>query len=105
MADVSRETPVIEPEPEVAARIFGDRIELARAFTSALSAHGEERGLIGPLELSRLWTRHILNSAVAAGELETLGEADYRRETERVLLKAASSGHAIILGRAGPLVS
>lgn len=36
--------------------------------------------------------------------LETLGEADYRRETERVLLKAASSGHAIILGRAGALV-
>ena len=66
MADVSRETPVIEPEPEVAAQIFGDRVELARAFTAALGAHGEERGLIGPLELPRLWTRHILNSAVAA---------------------------------------
>ena len=46
--------------------IFGDRIELARSFTAALGAFGEERGLIGPLEPARLWTRHILNSAVAA---------------------------------------
>lgn len=56
----------IEPEPAAAAEIFGERIELARAFTAALGAHGEERGLIGPLEPPRLWTRHILNSAVAA---------------------------------------
>lgn len=39
---------------------------MARAFTAALAEHGEERGLIGPLEPPRLWTRHILNSAVAA---------------------------------------
>lgn len=56
----------IEPEPLVAAEIFGDRIEQARAFTAALAAQGEERGLIGPLEPPRLWTRHILNSAIAA---------------------------------------
>lgn len=56
----------LENEPEVAAEIFGDRIDAARAFTAALAAHGEERGLIGPLELPRLWTRHILNSAVVA---------------------------------------
>jgi len=56
----------VEPEPAVAAEIFGDRLELARRFTRALAEHGEERGLIGPLELPRLWTRHILNSAVAA---------------------------------------
>lgn len=56
----------IEPEPAAAAEIFGERIELARAFTAALGAYGEERGLIGPLEPPRLWTRHILNSAVAA---------------------------------------
>ncbi|GAA1857544.1 16S rRNA (guanine(527)-N(7))-methyltransferase RsmG [Microbacterium koreense] len=57
---------MIEPEPTVAAEIFGGRIDLARRFTAALGAHGEERGLIGPLEPARLWTRHILNSAVAA---------------------------------------
>ncbi len=66
MADVSRETPLIEAEPAAAAEIFGERLELARAFTAALAAHGEERGLIGPLEPPRLWTRHVLNSAVAA---------------------------------------
>jgi 16S rRNA (guanine527-N7)-methyltransferase len=56
----------LETEPAVAAQIFGDRIDAARAYTAALAEHGEERGLIGPLELPRLWTRHILNSAVAA---------------------------------------
>lgn len=56
----------LEVEPEVAERLFGNRIELARSFTAALAEHGEERGLIGPLELPRLWTRHILNSAIAA---------------------------------------
>lgn len=55
-----------EPEPDVAAEIFGDRIDVARRFAAALGEHGEERGLIGPLEPPRLWTRHILNSAVAA---------------------------------------
>ncbi|MGZ0712206.1 16S rRNA (guanine(527)-N(7))-methyltransferase RsmG (plasmid) [Coraliomargarita sp. W4R53] len=56
----------IEQEPEVATQIFGGRIDLARQFTAALGAFGEERGLIGPLEPPRLWTRHILNSAVIA---------------------------------------
>lgn len=56
----------LEQEPSSAAVLFGDRIDVARAFTAALSREGEERGLIGPLELPRLWTRHILNSAIAA---------------------------------------
>lgn len=56
----------LETEPASAAVIFGERIELARSFTKALAEHGEERGLIGPLEPPRLWSRHILNSAVAA---------------------------------------
>lgn len=57
---------VLEAEPAVAAELFGDRIEVARSFTAALAQHGEERGLIGPLELPRLWTRHILNSVISA---------------------------------------
>ncbi|MFJ6678000.1 16S rRNA (guanine(527)-N(7))-methyltransferase RsmG [Microbacterium sp. NPDC091382] len=64
MADVSRETP--EQEPDAATSVFGDRVHLARRFTDALIAQGEERGLIGPLEPPRIWTRHILNSGVAA---------------------------------------
>jgi len=46
--------------------LFGDAIDKARLFTAALAAQGEERGLIGPLELPRLWTRHILNSVIVA---------------------------------------
>ncbi|MCM3500988.1 16S rRNA (guanine(527)-N(7))-methyltransferase RsmG [Microbacterium sp. P26] len=56
----------LETEPDAAATLFGDRIDLARRFAENLAVHGEERGLIGPLEVPRLWTRHILNSAIAA---------------------------------------
>lgn len=56
----------VEVEPAVAAELFGGRIDLARQFTAALAEHGEERGLIGPLELPRLWTRHVLNSVIAS---------------------------------------
>ncbi|KQQ93197.1 16S rRNA (guanine(527)-N(7))-methyltransferase RsmG [Leifsonia sp. Leaf325] len=56
----------IEVEPAVAEEIFGDRIDVARAFTANLARLGEELGLIGPLELPRLWTRHVLNSAIMA---------------------------------------
>lgn len=74
MSDVSRETSgEVEPEPASAAVVFGDRLDLARRFTAALAAHGEERGLIGPLEPPRLWNRHILNSAIAAPLFPTGG--------------------------------
>ena len=56
----------LEPEPPAAAQLFGDRVELARSYTAELAARGEELGLIGPLELPRLWTRHVLNSALLA---------------------------------------
>ncbi|WP_308798049.1 16S rRNA (guanine(527)-N(7))-methyltransferase RsmG [Agromyces silvae] len=56
----------LEPEPEAAATLFGEHLAKGRAFTEALARHGEELGLIGPLELPRLWTRHVLNSALVA---------------------------------------
>lgn len=56
----------IESEPAEASVVFGPHIDRARRFALALGRHGEERGLIGPLEPPRLWSRHILNSAVAA---------------------------------------
>ncbi|MBT1682681.1 16S rRNA (guanine(527)-N(7))-methyltransferase RsmG [Curtobacterium flaccumfaciens] len=65
--------PVLEAEPAAAAALFGDRIEVARSFTNELARRGEELGLIGPLELPRLWTRHILNSALLAPLLEARG--------------------------------
>jgi 16S rRNA (guanine527-N7)-methyltransferase len=58
--------PIVEPEPSSATALFGDRIELARAYAADLARLGEELGLIGPLELPRLWTRHILNSVLLA---------------------------------------
>lgn len=57
---------MLESEPLYAAELFGDRIEQARAFTADLAQHGEERGLIGPLELERLWSRHVVNSVLLA---------------------------------------
>ena len=56
----------LEPEPAAAAELFGPHLEKGRRFTEALARHGEELGLIGPLELPRLWTRHVLNSALVA---------------------------------------
>ena len=56
----------VEPEPDVARRLFGDRIDQARQYAADLVEFGDVLGLIGPLELSRLWSRHLLNSAVVA---------------------------------------
>ena len=56
----------LEREPDAAAAVFGDHLDVARAFVAALADEGERRGLIGPLELPRLWSRHILNSAIIA---------------------------------------
>jgi 16S rRNA (guanine527-N7)-methyltransferase len=57
---------VVETEPAVTAEVFGSQLELARQYTADLARRGEELGLIGPLELPRLWTRHILNCALIA---------------------------------------
>ncbi|NYF09302.1 16S rRNA (guanine527-N7)-methyltransferase [Leifsonia sp. AK011] len=56
----------LELEPDYAAGLFGDRIDVARQFTADLARRGEELGLIGPLELPRLWSRHIVNSVLPA---------------------------------------
>lgn len=56
----------IEAEPAAAAVLAGDQIDVLRAFAADLGARGEELGLIGPLELPRLWTRHLVNSALLA---------------------------------------
>ena len=56
----------METEPAEAEQVFGPQIELARRYTADLARRGEELGLIGPLELPRLWTRHILNCVLIA---------------------------------------
>lgn len=54
----------IEQEPAAAAVIFGDGIELARAYTHRLAQDSETFGLLGPRELPRIWSRHVINSAL-----------------------------------------
>lgn len=53
-----------EPEPAAAAEMFGDRIEIARKYVDWLLGDGVVRGLIGPREGPRIWSRHVLNCAV-----------------------------------------
>jgi 16S rRNA (guanine527-N7)-methyltransferase len=51
------------PPSGLAAAFFRERSPLAVAFASHLSTSAVARGLIGPRELPRLWSRHILNCA------------------------------------------
>ncbi|WP_138316695.1 16S rRNA (guanine(527)-N(7))-methyltransferase RsmG [Rhodoluna limnophila] len=62
------ETPDFTPEaePAIAATIFGAGIDKARGYAAALVRDGDELGLLGPREMPKLWSRHILNSAVVA---------------------------------------
>lgn len=60
----------LEAEPAAASELAGEQIEVLRAFTNTLAEKGELLGLIGPLELPRLWTRHVLNSAIMAPLLQ-----------------------------------
>lgn len=46
--------------------LFGSNIELARGFTARLANDSETFGLLGPRELPRIWSRHVMNSALLA---------------------------------------
>lgn len=59
-------TPEWETAPAAAAEIFGDRLPLAQAYHDSLATTAAERGFIGPKEVFRLWSRHVLNCAVIA---------------------------------------
>jgi 16S rRNA (guanine527-N7)-methyltransferase len=55
-----------EAEPEEALKVYGNHLEKARKYFKLLVRDGDLLGLIGPRELPKLWSRHILNSAVVA---------------------------------------
>ena len=61
----------IEPEPIAAEKLCGEALPTLRIFAEHLAQWGEELGLVGPRELDRLWTRHILNSALVAHKIGT----------------------------------
>ena len=54
----------MEQEPIYAAELFGPRIDLARGYTHRLGSDSETFGLLGPRELPRIWSRHVINSAL-----------------------------------------
>ena len=62
-----------EVEPGIATSIFGAGLDQARAYAHLLIRDGDMLGLLGPREMPKLWSRHILNSAVVA-ELVNPGE-------------------------------
>lgn len=65
-AEAGGPDPAVEARPQAAAAIFGPRLDLADRFVTHLATTAVEWGLIGPRELPRLWSRHVLNCAVLA---------------------------------------
>ncbi|HEY8721555.1 16S rRNA (guanine(527)-N(7))-methyltransferase RsmG [Pengzhenrongella sp.] len=67
----------IEPDPlendERVATYLGAAYPILVHFHRLLTEQGVLRGLIGPREVSRLWERHLLNSAAVAQFLPTTG--------------------------------
>jgi 16S rRNA (guanine527-N7)-methyltransferase len=62
---VSRETE--RPDPELIADWFGAGAARIQRYAEVLATEGVRRGLIGPREVPRLWTRHIMNCVVVHG--------------------------------------
>jgi len=55
-----------EQEPAFAAELFGQNIDKARLFSARLANDSETFGLLGPRELPRIWSRHVINSGLLA---------------------------------------
>lgn len=70
--DLSVPVEVEEPADEI-REILGLAFSGAARFAEMLTAEGEMRGVIGPRELPRLWSRHIVNSAALAPFLPARG--------------------------------
>jgi 16S rRNA (guanine527-N7)-methyltransferase len=72
---VGGEAPGAGPEPgEAECRaFFGDAWGQVSAFADLLRGAGVERGLIGPREGGRLWSRHLVNCGAVAGSLPAEG--------------------------------
>ncbi|MDJ0352511.1 16S rRNA (guanine(527)-N(7))-methyltransferase RsmG [Pseudarthrobacter sp. PH31-O2] len=60
---------ITDAEAQAAQTIFGDRLNLAKRYVEHLATSGTERGLIGPREVPRLWSRHVLNCAVIESQI------------------------------------
>jgi 16S rRNA (guanine527-N7)-methyltransferase len=58
------------PVPESAASVFGAALPAAVTYAGILATRGVEQGLLGPREVPRIWSRHMLNCAVVAELIE-----------------------------------
>ena len=54
---------MVESAPDGGGEHFGSAWDQLNQFADMIVREGEKRGLVGPRELDRLWTRHILNSS------------------------------------------
>ena len=54
---------MVESAPDGGSEHFGLVWDQLNQFADMIVREGEKRGLVGPRELDRLWTRHILNSS------------------------------------------
>lgn len=64
---------MVEQPTEEMREIFGMAFSGAEHFAHMLVDEGEVRGLVGPRELPRLWSRHIVNSAAIVPFLPARG--------------------------------
>jgi 16S rRNA (guanine527-N7)-methyltransferase len=63
---VSSAQPAQQAAPPQAEAVFGPNTDRARRYADLLCTQGVLRGVIGPREPMRIWTRHLLNSAALA---------------------------------------
>lgn len=70
--DVPSKRPVssVPPPPDIAAAIFGPRVDLAERYAELLADTGVDWGLLGPHEVDRIWERHLLNCGAVAELLQ-----------------------------------
>ena len=73
-------TPPVGVAPVEAAAAFGAQLPVARHYAELLAGPGIERGLLGPREAERIWSRHLLNCVALA----VLLRVDYEN---RVLMR------------------
>lgn len=73
---------VVPSTPPEAQEIFGSRLPSAERYVEFLATAGIERGLIGPREGDRLWTRHVLNSTAVAAAIPFRESATAVRVTD-----------------------
>lgn len=70
--DVPNVADPLDGDPRLPA-FFGTAWPVVEAFHAFLVEEGELRGLVGPREVSRLWERHLLNSAAVVPFLPETG--------------------------------